>query len=307
MRILVTGATGFIGRAIMEEFTHKGHQVVGLTRNADKARKTVGHDYEFLEWNDDSLLPALDVIKPIDVIINLAGENIAGKRWSSKQKDRIYRSRVGATEKIFKALRQYEMKPALFISASAIGIYGNSDEMMDENSRPAEDFLARVCKDWEEVVHKNRKVVGRYAILRLGMVLGKGGGAIEKMLPMFKLGLGSKLGDGKQSISWIHLTDLINMMETIMEDKGLKGIFNATAPFPVSNADFTNELARLLQKSTFIPAPSFMLKTVLGEMSVVLLGSNKVIAKRFKDMKFHYQYPTIEKALKEVVSSTRKA
>ena len=306
MRILITGATGFVGRYLTKALSSK-HEIIVLTRSADRARKVLG-EHTFLEWNETIEVPALDTVAPIDVVINLAGENVASKRWSSHRKDQIYSSRVMYTEKLFKALITHSIRPKLFIGASAIGFYGDrQDESLDENSKAGEGFLSKVVVDWEKQLLKNSKYVDRLAILRIGMVLGKGGGAISKMLPAFKLGVGAKLGNGKQYMSWIHINDLVKMFETIIYDDATSGVFNATTEFSVTNAEFTKTLSHLLQRPTLFSAPSFMLKMTLGEMSSMLLSGQRVMPTRFKALRFHFQYPTLQMALKEVVSISRKA
>lgn len=307
MRILITGATGFIGKNLTTHLKELGHELIVLTRDINYAISILGKDFEYLEWDPNHKNPSLTKVRPIDIIINLAGENIAAKRWSRDQKELIYSSRVDYTRKIFQALKKYKIKPKLFINASAIGIYGISrNDTFDESSKAGDGFLPMVVHDWENVVKKHESQVQRWAILRIGMVLGKGGGAVNSLLPMFKLGMGHSLGEGNQPISWIHIKDLITMFVKIINDESLSGVFNATSEFSVTNLEFSNVLSRLLQRPSFVKVPTFALKTVLGERSVILLEGAKVIPKRFKDLKFHYQYPTVEKALKEVVSTTHK-
>lgn len=306
MRILVTGATGFIGKHLVQQLKTLNHEVIVLTRNKEQASKILGETFTYLEWDHSSKID-LKKEKAIDIVINLAGENIASKRWNKDQKERIYSSRVDVTRKLIESLKSLKKKPDLLINASAIGYYGNSNiDLFDEESKPGNGFLPMVIHDWENVVKKNQDCVNRWAILRIGMVLGKGGGTIEKLLPLFNLGVGGPLGEGSQPISWIHVKDLVKMFIKIIEDKQLSGVFNATTEFSVTNSEFSNVLSRLLQKPALLKLPAFALKTVLGERSSVLLEGAKVIPKRFKEMKFHYNYPTVEKALKEVVSTTQK-
>ena len=306
MRILITGATGFVGKNLTRALSSK-HEIIVLTRNTDRARKVLG-EHIFLEWNESTELPALDTVGPIDVVINLAGENVASKRWSSKQKDQIYSSRVKYTEKLFKSLVKYSIHPKLYIGASAIGFYGDRpDERLNEEAKQGDGFLSKVVADWENQLFKNSKHVNRWAILRIGVVLGKGGGAVNKMLPVFKLGMGGRIGNGKQAMSWIHINDLIKMFETIINDDATSGIFNATTEFAVTNDEFTRTLSHLLRRPSVVKVPRFALKMVMGEMSSMLLSSQRVEPTRFKALRFHFQYPTLQMALKEVVSISRKA
>lgn len=307
MRILITGATGFIGKNLVSHLNQLGHKIVVVSRNIDYAKSVLGKDYDYLQWDPTHKSPSLNKVKPIDAVINLAGESIAAKRWNKEQKDLIYSSRVDYTRKLFQSLKKYKIRPKLFINASAIGIYGTSvEDHFDEQSKAGDGFLPMVVHDWESVVRKHESVVSRWAILRIGMVLGKGGGAIEKLLPMYKLGLGSTLGSGAQQISWIHIKDLIKMFSKIIEDESLSGVFNATSEFSVTNSEFSNVLSKLLQKPSFVKVPTFALKTMLGERSMILLEGARVFPQRFKELKFHYQYPTVEKALKDVVSEAQR-
>jgi len=310
MKILISGGTGFVGNVLVGKLLEKGHQVVLLTRNCDKAQTLFKNHKNFtadkvttIEWKSYNDIPDLSPFKTIDAVINLVGENIADKRWSNEQKKEIFNSRIDGTTTIYKALKKAGITPDVFISTSAIGAYGprNGEELF-EDAVYGDDFMAKVCKSWEKVVFDHQDAAKRSAILRLGIVLGKDGGAIQKMLTPFSMGLGGKLGSGEQFMSWIHIVDLANMFIQVLEDDKLSGTFNATSPYPVNNGEFTKVLGNVLRKPTPFPVPGFMINILMGGVSEVLLTGQNVLPKKFKENRFHYRYPTLEIALKEVIS-----
>ena len=301
MRVLISGGTGFVGNFIVKKLIEKNHEVLLLTRNTQKAIDKFGDSITAIEWKNYYDVLDLSPYGKIDSVINLMGENIGNKRWSNEQKKEIYNSRVDATDTIIKSLKKSNIRPKSFISTSASGFYGSNNQSHDESSVAGDDYLSKVCKGWEEVVTVNQDEYDRFVILRVGMVLGKGG-AMDKMLLPFRLGIGGKLGSGEQHISWIHVEDLANMYIQVLEDKNAKGIYNATATYSVTNNEFTKTLGKILRKPTRFSVPKFVLNIVLGEMSSVVLGNTKVEPKKFKADNFHYLYPTLELALKDVVS-----
>lgn len=301
MRVLVTGGTGFVGSHVVRKLIQKNHEVIVTTRNPEKATKMFGEGITPLEWSNYYKDLDLSSFTNIDAVINLMGENIGDKRWTNEQKKEIYNSRVDATDTLIKSLKKYNIRVKKFISTSAIGFYGNSNQEVDESSVAADDYLARVCKAWEEVVTVNSDEFDKYAIIRTAMVLGKGG-AMKKMLTPFKLGVGGKLGSGKQYISWIHVEDLANMYLHVLENENSEGIYNASASYYVTNDEFTKTLGKILRKPTKFSVPKFALNLAMGEMATLVLTSSKVIPKRFKEEDFHYLYPTLELSLKDVVS-----
>jgi uncharacterized protein (TIGR01777 family) len=301
MRVLITGGTGFVGSFIVKKLIEKNHDVLLLTRNTENAIKKFGESVTAIEWKNYYEVLDLSLYGKIDSVINLMGENIGNKRWSNEQKKEIYNSRVDATDTIIKSLKKSNIRVESFISTSASGYYGSNNKTHDESSSAGEDYLSKVCQGWEEVVTVNKDEYDRFVILRVGMVLGKGG-AMDKMLLPFKLGVGGKLGSGEQHISWIHVEDLVNMYIQVLEDKTAQGIYNAVATYSVTNSEFTKTLGKTLRKPTKFTVPKFVLNIALGEMSAVVLGNTKVIPKKFKAENFHYLYPTLELALKDVVS-----
>ena len=275
MRILVTGSTGFIGRKLCLELIRQGHSLVCLVRNANESKSSFPFPAEVKDWKNPGEL------KDIDGVVHLAGEPIAGKRWSKDQKEKILKSRTETAAHVLRLVREASgRRPSVFVSASAIGFYGDrGEEWLTEESAPGRDFLSEVCVEWEKAAEKARAFIPRVVCVRTGIVLGRDGGALAKMLPLFKAGLGGKLGSGKQWMSWIHIDDLVQIYCEAIRNEKINGPVNGTAPNPVTNQEFTKVMASLLKKPAWFSAPEFALKVALGEMSEVLLDSQRVKSK----------------------------
>lgn len=301
MKILITGATGFIGKGLLGTLNEKGHEIIVLTRNPDSAKIYLPVHCEVVAWNPEQTALPPGSLKGVDAVINLAGEGIADGRWSHDRKRKIIQSRVLSTRRLVDAMSNMKDKPKVFVSASAIGFYGDrGDEPLDETSSKGHGFLSKVCENWEDEIIKARDLGVRTVTLRVGMVLGHDGGALNKMLPPFKLGVGGKLGTGSQWMSWIHVKDMVNMMVHALENSSIDGTYNAVSPNPVRNREFTEILGRVQNRPTIFPVPQFVLKIVLGELSELLLGSQRVMAEKIIDTEFQFEYPQLEKALREV-------
>lgn len=299
MKVVITGATGFVGQVIVKQLLEAGDEVVVLTRNVAKAAISLGSSCKYFQWDDNTSLPPVEAFEGADGVINLMGETIS-KRWDEEQKKRIYNSRINGTRRVVEVLEKLNKKPKVFVSTSAIGIYGSrGPEELNENSTLADDFLGKVCKDWENEANKARNHGARVVIIRTGVVLGRNGGALEKMLPIFKMGAGGPVGSGNQYMSWIQIEDLAAMYIEALKNESIKGPFNGTAPYPATNAEFSKILGKVLRRPAFMPAPAFALKLVFGEMSQLLLEGQKVLPVKFKEQHFRYRYPTLEMALKE--------
>lgn len=300
MKVLVTGATGFVGSVVVRQLLEGGDQVVVLTRNIPKAALTLGSQCSYFQWPDSNELPDAAAFEGVDAVINLMGEGIADKKWTDEQKKIIRNSRIIGTKNLVEVISKLDKKPSTFISTSAIGIYGNrGPEDITEASTTGSDFLAKLCTDWEAEASKAQSFVKRLVLIRVGVVLGHNGGALKKMLLPFKLGLGGPLGTGNQYMSWIHVEDLAAMYVEAVKNNSINGIYNGTAPYPATNKEFTHTLGKTLKRPTVLPAPAFAIKAVFGEMSAVLLEGQKVLPKKFKEVNFRYRYPTLEMALKE--------
>lgn len=294
MKILITGATGLIGRELVKELFIAGYFLVVLTRNKEKAKKILPFPIEFLEWKD-ILTNSLSV----QGVIHLMGENIGKKRWSKKQKNKIYDSRVQATKKLVQILQQKNQKLDFFFSASAIGYYKASSREQNEASPSGTGFLASLCCAWEKEAKK--AIAKRIVIFRLGMVLGRQGGALETLLSIFRLGLGGKIGWGKSPqntwISWIALEDVIRFLQQAIIDKNYQGVFNLTSPHPVNNAEWTRMLSQTLKMPNIFSITRWKIKILLGEMAQLVLDSKKIIPQKLQEKKFSFHYPKCKDAL----------
>ncbi len=302
MKILVTGATGFVGRALVPRLLADGHAVVVQSSSPERAKNALGADVEVVS-SDEAWA---DVLAGVDAIVNLAGEPIVSGRWTDKKKKALVESRVDRTEEMVKAIGEMDARPSVLVSASAVGYYGDrGDEVLHEDSTQGDDFLAELCAGWERAAFGAEAHGLRVAALRIGVVLGRGGGALEKMLPPFKMGGGGKLGSGDQYMPWVHIADLVELMRTAVVDERYTGVFNATAPNPVDNKTFTSALGSALQRPTIVPVPSFALKAIFGEAAQVLLEGQRAEPKRALDHGFEFAFSTIDEALNDVVAEKK--
>ena len=284
MRILLTGATGFVGGALAQLLRSKTHEVRSVSRGA-------GGDHD---WSDASLEAGVEWC---EAVVHLAGENLFGKRWSAATKERLRQSRTDTTRRLAELCARHA--PRTFLSASAVGYYGPSEQQgLTESSPAGDDFLARLCVDWEAAQAPAHEADVRCLTLRIGVVLGAGGGALQKMLLPFRLGVGGRVGSGRQWFPWVHLDDLVALIAHLLEHEECAGIYNATAPQPVTNADFTRAMGRVLRRPTLLPAPGFALKLALGEVADVLLTGQHVLPARALESGFEFAHPEIEGALR---------
>jgi uncharacterized protein (TIGR01777 family) len=298
MRALVTGATGFIGRRLLERLENP----VVLSRAPDRAMKALAQ-FRVTAAGWDPMLgpPTADVFDGIDVVFHLAGEPIAGGRWTKARKQRICDSRVVGTKHLIDGLAKLGRRPPALVSSSAVGFYGSrGNEVITESSAPGDDFLADVCVAWEKAAIEAERFGIRVVLSRSGVVLGRGG-ALEKMLKPFKLGVGGRLGSGRQWMPWIHLDDLVGLMLFAAEREDIRGPINAVARAPVTNRQFTRALARTLHRPAFLPAPYLGMRLAFGEFASVLFASQRVVPEVAMKAGFKFQYPEIEAALGEIL------
>ena len=301
MRILVTGATGFVGRRLVEEFRRQGHTLAALSRDPEEARRDLPGLDQAYRWNPLHELPPVDAFGGVDAVVHLAGETVTG-RWTEEKKQAIRESRVLGTANLVKAIVRLETKPQVMVSASAIGYYGDrGDEELTEDSAPGEDFLAEVCQEWEQESGKVEWGGVRSVRVRVGIVLGPGGGALGAMLLPFKLGAGGPLGSGRQWWSWVHRDDLIALILHLIEHPDFSGAVNATGPEPARQKEFAKVLGRVLWRPAVLPAPAFALKIVLGGFSTELLSSKRVLPRTARDLGFRFRYPQLEAALRQAL------
>ncbi len=297
MNYLVTGATGFIGSKLVNALLSAGDRVNYLGRSRSKSLDSRA---AFHCWNAGEK-PPLNSVPRLDAVIHLAGEPIA-QRWTAEAKKRIYESRVVGTRDLVSAIGELKHKPAVLVSASAIGYYGSrGDEILIEQSKPGSGFLANLCIQWEQEAHKAQEFGLRVVSIRIAMVLGQNGGALQKMLTPFRLGLGGKLGSGSQWMSWIHVDDLIKLFIFAAENEAVVAAMNGASSGPVTNTEFTKTLAGVLHRPAPWAIPQFVLKMAFGEMSEVLLDSARVMPNAAEQAGFRFEYPDLRKALEESV------
>lgn len=296
MNVLIAGGTGFIGSALCTHLLQAGHSVVVKTRQPSSIHRPMkGID----------TLGKIGADERFDLAINLAGEPIADKRWTYRQRQKILQSRLDTTEAFIAWFKSTTDKPALFISGSAIGYYGigKSDDPISEAGSGDDSFSSRLCAQWEASALQAEALGIRTCLLRTGIVLGKGGGALKKMLPPFKLGLGGRIGTGSQWMPWIHLSDMVGIIDLCIKDDSLNGPINCTAPNPVTNAEFTNILAKQLKRPAVCHMPSVMIKLLMGDMGKeLLLAGKKVVPEKAENAGFQFSYERLDAALADILS-----
>lgn len=296
MRVLISGATGLIGRQIGSELCRRGHEVVVFSRRKEGVRETLPFPCAVKEWNP--LQQEFEDPGAIDAIVNLAGSPVAESRWTEEIKKSLFDSRVLGTRLLVQLATLKGIK--VFVNASAIGFYGNrGEEWLEESSKSGDDFLSTVCKAWESELFES-KFPARKCAIRIGVVLARHGGALDRMLPIFLNGGGGPLGNGRQFMSWIHIEDIVNIFCDAVENQKYQGVINAVAPEPVTNRVFTQELARTLEIPAIIPAPTLAIQAVFGEMANVVLGSQRVRSKKLQDLGYDFRFSNLKEALEDV-------
>lgn len=309
MKIAVTGATGFIGQRLVRELLSLRHEVVALTRNPQHAQAKLPVRCTILAWDPASGQVDANPLDGCAAVIHLAGEGVADKPWTAARKQQILDSRVQATRTLIRALAELpaERRPHTLVAASAIGFYGErGDEILTEASPAGSGFLAEVCQAWEQESRAAEGIGLRTVIVRIGVVLGRDGGALAKMLPPFQLGVGGRLGSGAHWMSWIHGDDLARLLIEAAIDDSYRGVINGVAPDPVTNAELTSALGRALHRPTLLPVPRFALSLLLGEMVSMLFTSQRVTPEAARRLGFRFQYGSIGHALADLLSGTHE-
>ncbi|MEX3173060.1 TIGR01777 family oxidoreductase [Serratia quinivorans] len=298
MRVLITGATGLIGSSLTQRLLGLSHQITVLSRNVQRARERFGEQVSYWPTLQDK--PSLD---GFDAVINLAGEPIADKRWSKAQKERLCHSRWDLTEQLVKLINASSTPPGVLISGSATGYYGDQGQaVVTEDEAPHDEFTHQLCQRWESLALQAQSDATRVCLLRTGVVLAAKGGALAKMLPPFRLGLGGPIGDGRQYLPWIHLEDMVDGIVYLLDHQTLQGPFNMVAPYPVHNEQFAAQLANVLDRPAFLRVPAFAMRLLMGEAAVLVLGGQRAVPKRLEEAGFSFRFLELEQALDDVVN-----
>ncbi|MEM8530654.1 MAG: TIGR01777 family oxidoreductase [Chloroflexota bacterium] len=303
-RVVVTGATGLIGRALCKKLREHGYDVVVFSRSPDKARQAVPGATEYVAWQAAETGDWAKAIDGAYAVISLAGASIAGQRWNEAYKQELYDSRIVATRGLVKAMEQAQSKPEVFVSGSAVGYYGWSDDTpLDEDAAPGKDFLAQLCVDWEREAAAAEQLGIRTSMIRTGIVLDKDEGALSQLLLPFKMFVGGPVLPGTQWLSWIHLVDQVGIIMLALEDERVRGAINATAPAPQTNRDFSATLANVMGRPSWLPIPGFGLQLLFGEMAdALLINGQRVLPHKADEYGYQFTYPNLEPALQEILS-----
>lgn len=302
MKIIITGGTGLIGKALCAEFATDGHDVTVLSRNPEKAQRKMASGTKLEKWDAKTANGWGYLADGADAIINLAGAGIADKRWTPSRKEAIYQSRLDAGQAVVEAVKAATNKPSVVIQSSAVGYYGvdNGDNVLTENSGPGSDYLAQVCFDWEASTSALDAMGVRRPVIRTGIVLSNDGGAWPKIKLPFLLFAGGPLGSGKQWYPWIHIDDEIRAIKFLLENAEANGVFNLSAPEPVTNKQLAKTTGRVMGRPGFVPAPGAAMKIALGEMATIVLDGQRAVPHKLEELGFSFEYPYIEEAVREL-------
>ncbi|NIM89657.1 MAG: TIGR01777 family protein [Candidatus Aminicenantes bacterium] len=302
MHVIILGATGFIGRALSQSLVEEGYEVVALSRNQIRGREILGDQVKIVEWDSKSAEGWASHVNGAYAIVNLVGENLSSGRWTQERKKSILESRLKAGKAVNMAIQLAQSKPKVVIQASAIGYYGSrSDEILDESSPPGEGFLSEVTVKWEDSTKEVESQVRR-VIIRTGLVLGRGGGILSRLVRPFRFFLGGPPGSGKQWFSWIHLDDEVSAIRFLMEREDLQGAFNLTAPEQLMIKDFYHILGKAMRRPSWLPIPGFVLRLLYGEMAQeTILSGQRVVPKRLLEAGYKFIYPQAGEAIKEIL------
>ena len=296
MRVLLTGGTGLIGRHLVSRLLTLGHTVCVVTRSPEKARQMLDARVEI--WPDLQNVSTLD---GVDAVVNLAGEPIADKRWTHAQKQKLCDSRWAITQRLSELIQASETPPAVLISGSATGYYGDLGEVVvTEEEPPHNEFTHKLCARWEQIASSAQSDRTRVCLLRTGVVLARSGGILGKMVPPFKLGLGGPIGNGRQYLAWIHIDDMVNGILWLL-DNDLRGPFNMVSPYPVRNEQFSHALGQALNRPAFLRVPATAIRLLMGESSVLVLGGQRALPKRLEAAGFTFRWYDLDEALANIL------
>ncbi len=306
MRVIITGGTGLIGKALAESLLADKHEVIVLSRQPDRVTNLPA-GIQLQQWDGKSADGWGNLADGADAIVNLAGESIGGTeflppRWTKSLKQRIFDSRREAGQAVVAAVKAAKQKPKVIVQASAIGYYGpHGDETLTEESPAGNDFPAQVCVKWEESIAPMKEMGVRLAVIRTGLVLDARGGVLPRLALPFRLFAGGPLGSGKQVMSWIHFADEIAAIRFLIENPSASGVFNLTAPYPVTNKEFAGTLGRVLRRPSFVPAPAFVFHLAFGEVATIIVDGQRVVPKHLLDLGFQFRFAELEPALRDLL------
>lgn len=302
MHVVVAGGTGFIGRAVCRELLRAGHEVTVLTRDASRASGRVPQGVKVAQWSPEQSEELREVLSAKDAVINLSGESVAAQRWTPEFKQKLVDSRVNSTRALVQGIRSAEPRPKVLVNAGAVGIYGNrGEEELTESSPPGTGFLAELAIRWEQSADEARELGVRVVKLRIGIVLGEGGGALEKMLLPFRLFVGGPFGSGQQWFPWIHLDDVSGITLHALAHDTVDGAVNTVAPGIVRLGEFCKALGRVMRRPSWLPVPGFALRLVVGELGESMLWSQRVVPQAALQTGYAFRYPQVEQALRQVL------
>jgi uncharacterized protein (TIGR01777 family) len=307
VNVFVTGGTGLVGRRLVRQLTQRGDAVVALTRRPEAVRELLGAGVTIVDGDPAQPAAWLDALVACDAVIHLAGENVFARRWTVAFKELLRSSRIQSTENVVQGLARQPRTPSghpkVLVNASAIGYYGpHGDELLEESSPHGDDFLAHLCVDWEKAACAAESHGVRVAVVRVGMVLDKEGGALKQMLTPFKLGVGGPVGRGRQWVSWIHHADLSGLLLLALDNAAARGPLNGTAPNPVTNREFGKALGRALHRPAFLPTPAFALRVALGQVAVLATTGQRVLPRQAQALGYAFRFPTIDAALTDILA-----
>jgi len=305
MRVIIAGGTGFIGKALCRDLLLAGHEVAVLTRDASRAVGRVPQGTGVSQWSPERPEGLPQVLSDADAVVNLSGESVAAQRWTAQFKQRLLDSRLNSTRTLVQAICQAEPRPKVLVNASAVGIYGNrGEEELSETSPPGTGFLAELAIRWEQAAEEAREVGVRVVKLRIGVVLGEGGGALEKMLLPFRLFVGGPFGSGRQWFPWVHLDDVTGLTLHALQNEAVDGAVNVVAPGIVRLEEFCRVLGRVIGRPSWLPVPGFALRLIAGELGETLLWSQRVVPQVAMQTGYTFRYPQVEEALRAVLART---
>ncbi|MDH3267725.1 MAG: TIGR01777 family oxidoreductase [Ignavibacteria bacterium] len=319
-KIIITGATGSIGHRLVRELTARGDEVIVFTRDPEKAAKKISSKTKIVKWDYESLddpsslhyagTSWMHELNGVDAVVHLAGANLGAKRWNAEYKKLAYDSRIISTRNLVEAIKSVEpayrtgrQKPKVFICSSAVGIYGNRyDEILDEKSSPANNYLSDLCRDWEAEAEKAEEIGLRRVSIRTGLVLDKNEGLLKKMLPTFKLFLGGYLGNGKQWFPWIHIDDIVGIYLHVIDNANIKGALNAASLGIVANKEFSKTLGKILSKPALLPVPKFILPIVSGELGYYVTVSQRISVDKILNSGYKFKFENLQEALNDLLN-----